>query len=113
VESGERVKRKEGKDGRLREVLIMALLESLPTEIEEIEFEQFLEKIKRDYPADEFPEIFIHYQQVDDKIIILGIGESGECGEQAYRAYKENPELRKRKSETRLLRIPKTGLLLR
>jgi hypothetical protein len=72
-----------------------------------------LEAIKRDFPANEFPELFIHYQQVDDKIIILGIGKSGECGEQAYRAYKEHPELRKRKSETRLLRIPKTGLLLR
>ncbi len=91
----------------------MALLESLPTEIEAIEFDKFLEKIKSDFPANEFPEIFIHYQQVDDKILILGIGKSGECGQQAYRAYKEHPKLRKRKSETRLLRIPKTGLLLR
>ena len=56
----------------------MTLLESLPTEIEEGEFNQFLEKIKRDFPASEFAEIFIHYQQVDDKVLILGIGESGE-----------------------------------
>ena len=91
----------------------MTLLESLPTEIEEIEFEQFLENIKRDFPTNEFPELFIHYQRVDDKILILGIGKSGECGQQAYRAYKENPELKKRRSETRMLRIPKTGLLLR
>ena len=91
----------------------MTLLESLPAEIEAIEFEQFLENIKRDFPADEFPEIFIHYQRVDGKILILGFGKSGECGEQAYRAYQEQPELKKRKSETRLLRIPKTGLLLR
>ena len=91
----------------------MTLLESLPTEIEEIEFEQFLEKIKRDFSANKFPELFIHYQRVDGKILILGIGKSGECGEQAYRAYEEHPEIRKRKSETRLLRIPKTGLLLR
>ena len=91
----------------------MTLLESLPTEIEEIEFDQFLEMIKRDFPANKYPELFIHYQQVDDKILILGIGKSGECGQQAYRAYKEHPELRKRISETRLLRIPKTGLLLR
>jgi hypothetical protein len=91
----------------------MTLLESLPTEIEVVEFEQFLEKIKRDFPANKYPELFIHYQQVDGKILILGIGKSGECGEQAYRAYREHPEFRKRKSETRLLRIPKTGLLLR
>lgn len=91
----------------------MTLLESLPTEIEEIEFEQFLEKIKRDFPSDEYPEIFIHYQQVDDKILILGIGKSGECGEQALRAYKENPKLRKRESMTRILRAPKNRFLLR
>ena len=91
----------------------MALLGSLPTEIEASGFEEFFEKIKSDFPADEFPELFIHYQQVDGKILILGMGKSGECGEQAYRAYKEHPELKKRKSETRLLRIPKTGLLLR
>ena len=89
------------------------MLENLPKEIEEIEFEQFLEKIKRDFPANEFPELFVHYQRVDGKILILGLGKSGECGQQAYRAYKEHPKLRKRKSETRLLRIPKTGLLLR
>jgi hypothetical protein len=91
----------------------MALLESLPKEIEEIEFEQFLEKIKRDFPANEFPELFIHYQQADGKVLILGLGKSGECGEQAYRAYKEHPELRKRKSETRLLRAPETKFWLR
>ena len=91
----------------------MTLLESLPTEVEEIEFEQFLENIKKDFPANEFPELFIHYQQVDDKVLILGIGKSRECGQQSYRAYKENPELRKRKSATRMLRMPKTGLLLR
>jgi hypothetical protein len=91
----------------------MNLLESLPTEIEGIEFEQFFEKIKRDFPADEFPELFIHYQQVDDKILILGLGESGECGQQARRAYKENHELRKRKSMTRILRAPKKRFLLR
>ena len=91
----------------------MALLESLPTEIEAIEFDKFLEKIKSDFPANEFPEIFIHYQQVDDKILILGIGKSGECGQQARRTYKENPELRKRKSMTRILRAPKKRFLLR
>ena len=91
----------------------MTLLEKLPEEIKKIEFEAFLEKIKKDFPADEFPEIFIHYKQVDDKILILGIGKSGECGEQALRAYRENPELKKYKSGTLLLRAPETGFWLR
>lgn len=91
----------------------MTLLESLPKEIEKIEFEAFLERIKRDFPANEFPEIFIHYQQVEDKILILGMGRSRECGQQSLRAYKENPELRKRESETRLLRAPETSFWLR
>jgi hypothetical protein len=91
----------------------MTLLESLPTEIEEIEFEQFLEKIKREFPANHLPELFIHYQRVDDKILILGIGKSGECSQQARRAYEENPELRNRKSMTRILKAPKKRFLLR
>ena len=91
----------------------MSLLENLPKEVKKEEFSEFLENIKDDFPASLFPEIFIHYQQVDDKVLVLGLGRSAECGEQAARAYQENPELRKRKSETLLLRIPKTGLLLR
>jgi len=90
----------------------MSLL-NLPKEVKKEEFDEFLEKIKEDFPAEEFPEIFIHYQQVDDKVLVLGLGRSAECGEQAYRAYQENPELKKRKSDTRILRLPKTGLLLR
>jgi len=91
----------------------MALLESLPTKIEAIEFDQFLEKIKRDFPANEFPELFIHYQQVDDKILILGIGSNRKCAQQALRAFEENPELKKQKSMTRILRAPKKRFLLR
>ena len=91
----------------------MTLLENLPKEIKKIEFPAFLEKIKRDFPADEFPEIFIHYKQVDDKILILGLGDSGEWGEQALRAYRENPELKKYKSGTLLLRAPKNRFVLR
>ena len=84
----------------------MTLLENLPKEIKKIEFEAFLEQIKKDFPADEFPEIFIHYKQMDDKILILGLGDSGACGEQALRAYRENPELKKYRSGTLLLRAP-------
>ena len=91
----------------------MSLLENLPKEVKREEFSEFLEKIKDEFPASLFPEIFIHYQQVNDKVLVLGIGKSGECGEQARRAYEENPELRKRKSDTRILRAPKKRFLLR
>jgi len=91
----------------------MALLENLPKALEKTEFDGFLEQVKRDYSANEFPELFIHYQQVEDKIWILGIGENSECAQQALRAYQENPELKKRRSATRILRAPKTGFWLR
>ena len=91
----------------------MALLENLPKEIEKIGFEAFVDKILRNYPADEFPELFIHYQRVADKILILGIGKNSECAEQAVHAYQENPELKKNPSETQMIRISKTSLLLR
>ena len=91
----------------------MTLLENLPREIQKSEFPAFLEKIKADVPAEEFPEIFIHYKEADDKIFILGLGDSGECGEQARRAYQENPELKKYKSGTLLLRAPETKFWLR
>jgi hypothetical protein len=49
----------------------MTLLENLPREIQKSEFPAFLEKIKADVPAEEFPEIFLHYKEADDKIFIL------------------------------------------
>ncbi len=91
----------------------MTLLGNLPEEIKDIEFDKFLEKIKRDFPASKFPELFIHYQRVDDKILILGLGSNRKCIQQALRAYKENPELKKRRSSTRILRAPKNKFLLR
>lgn len=91
----------------------MILPENLPRKIEKIEFEAFLEQLKRDYPANEFPELCIHYQQIGEQILILGIGDNGGCAQQAVRAYRENPELRKGKSGTRLLRAPETGFWLR
>ena len=91
----------------------MTLLESLPKEIKKIEFDKFLENIKRDFPANEFPELFIHYQPLDDKNLILGIGSNRKCAQQALRAFEENPELKKQKSMTQILRAPKKRFLLR
>jgi len=91
----------------------MNLLENLPKEIEKEEFDSFLEKVKSDFEAKDFPELFIHYQHVDDKILILGIGNNGECATQAYRAYQENPSLRKHESTTMIIRAPRKRFLLR
>ena len=91
----------------------MSLLENLPKEVKKEEFDEFLEKITSEFPAEEFPELFIHYQQTDSKILILGLGNNGECARQAVQVYEENPSLKKRRSQTRILRAPKKRFLLR
>jgi hypothetical protein len=69
----------------------MSLLENLPKEVKREEFSEFLENIKDDFPASEFPEIFIHYQQVNDKVLVLGIGKSGEPALLVYQNGEEEP----------------------
>ena len=91
----------------------MSLLENLPKEVKREEFDEFLEKITSEFPAEEFPELFIHYQQTDSKILILGLGNNGECARQAVQVYEENPSLKKRRSQTRILRAPRKRFLLR
>jgi hypothetical protein len=89
------------------------LKEELPKEIKKDEFEEFLEKIEEDMPADEFPEIFIQYCSTDSRIIVLGIGESSECAEQTTQALEKKPELKEERLELKILRAPETGFLLR
>ncbi|HIE27974.1 TPA: hypothetical protein EYP66_11875 [Candidatus Poribacteria bacterium] len=62
---------------------------------------------------EEFPEIFIYYQEVDDKILFLGLGDISDCAKQAYQFLKGNPELRKRKSNVDILRVFRKRFLLR
>jgi len=85
----------------------------LPKEIERERFDEFLEQIKRDFTADEYPELVISYQEMDNKVIVLGLGEGSECAEQTVQAYQENPGLKSRRSKSRILRAPKTKFLLR
>jgi len=96
-----------------RGVNIMSLLKEVPKELEKDEFDTFKEKILTNHPASEFPEIFIYYQEVEDKILVLGLGDISECAEQAYQFLKGNPELRKRKSDVDMLRVSRTRFLLR
>lgn len=91
----------------------MSLLENLPKEVKKEEFDEFLEKIKDDFPAEEFPEIFIYYQERDDKFLVLGIGKSNECAEQMVEAYDAEPSLKDKRSTSKMLRAPKTKFLLR
>jgi len=85
----------------------------LPREIEKEKFAEFLEQVKRDFPTREYPELVISYQEMDNKVIVLGLGEGSECAEQTVQAYQENPELKTRRSKSRILRAPKTKFLLR
>jgi hypothetical protein len=94
----------------------MALL-TLPKEVEKEEFEEFLERIKQDFPADEYPEIFISYQEIERQgrrlIIVLGLGKSSECARQVSQVLRKHPHLKGQRSITRVLRAPKTKFLLR
>jgi len=57
----------------------MTLLEELPKEIEANQFNSFLDKIKVEFPVNEYPELFVHYQKVNHKLLILAIGKSSQC----------------------------------
>jgi hypothetical protein len=67
-----------------REVNIMSLLKEIPKEIEKDKFDTFKKEILTDHPADESPEIFIYYQEMNDKILVLGLGDISDCAEVVY-----------------------------
>jgi len=77
----------------------MNLLEDIPKEIKPEEFGKFLEVIEKEFPANEFPELFVHYQTNNYQIIVLAVGSSNECAEQVvqvfkkYRTYAVTPRL--------------------
>ena len=91
----------------------MTLLEELPKEVEENQFHPFLEKIKVEFPVDEYPEIFVHYQKMAHKFLVLAIGKSNQCAEQMVKAFEKNPALKAKRSNSLMLRAPKTKFLLR
>jgi len=95
------------------EVKKMSLLKELPKEVAKEQFEEFLEKIEKDFPADQFPELFVEYQEANSRILILGVGNSNECAEQMLQAFKKDPNLRRRQSKSKMLRAPRTKFLLR
>lgn len=95
------------------EVNKMSLIEGLPKEMAKDKFEEFLKQVRQDFPIGKYPELVISYQEMDNKIVVLGLGEGSECAEQTVQAYQENPELKSRRSKSRLLRAPKTKFLLR
>ncbi|MBM3243013.1 hypothetical protein FJZ31_42690 [Candidatus Poribacteria bacterium] len=91
----------------------MTLLEELPKEIEENQFHSFLEKIKVELPVDEYPELFVHYQKIGQRVLVLAMGKSNQCAEQMVKAFEKNPALKTQKSNSLMLRAPKTKFLLR
>ena len=91
----------------------MTLLEELPKEIEENQFHSFGEKIKVELPVDKYPELFVHYQKIDGKFLVVAIGKSNECAVQIVKAFEKNPDLKTQRSNSLMLRAPKTKFLLR
>jgi len=91
----------------------MVLLQEGPKEIEKDKFDKFIEEILTNHPVDEFPEVFIYYQEIDDKILVLGLGDINECAEQAFQFLEKNPELRRQKSNVDMIRASRKRFLLR
>jgi hypothetical protein len=91
----------------------MALLDELPKEVEASKFSEFLESVKTNFPADQFPELFIHYQEIDQKFLVLAIGKSNECAKQMVKAFSKNPSLKAKRGTSLMLRAPRTKFLLR
>lgn len=91
----------------------MNLLEDLPKEIRPEEFGELLEVIEKEFPANEFPELFVHYQKNKRKIVVLAVGSSNECAEQIVQVFKKHPNLRAQSGMSKMIRAPKTKFLLR
>ncbi len=91
----------------------MNLLEDIPKEIKPEEFGKFLEVIEKEFPANEFPELFVHYQTNNYQIIVLAVGSSNECAEQVVHVFKKYPNLRAGSGISKMIRVPKTKFLLR
>lgn len=89
------------------------ILKELPKEIPADKFEGFLQRIKEDFPVDEFPEIFVQYYKNGERVIILGIGRSAKCARQTIQSLEEVPSLKGKQLQLNVLRIPRTRFLLR
>jgi len=91
----------------------MNLLEEFPKEIRPEELGEFLEVIEKEFSAAEFPELFVHYQKNNNKIVILAVGSSNECAEQIVKIFKKHPTLRAQSGISKMIRAPKKKFLLR
>jgi len=91
----------------------VSILKKLPKEMPVGKFEAFLQQIKEDFPADEFPEIFVQYYKNGEKVIILGIGKSAKCARQTIQTLEKIPSLKGEQLQLKVLRIPRTRFLLR
>ena len=89
--------------------------EELPRELlKKKEFEAFLEQIKEDFPPDQAPELLVQYQEMEgDRILILGVGEESACARQTVEVLERHPELRANEFKLKVVRMPRTKLLLR
>jgi len=89
--------------------------EELPRELpKKEEFEAFLNQVGEDFPPDQAPELLVQYQEIEGgKILILGFGEESTCAWQTVQVLERHPELRANEFKLKVVRMPKTKLLLR
>lgn len=91
----------------------MNLLEELPKEIKSEKFSEFLKLLEKGFPANDFPELFVHYQKSNNKIVVFAVGSSNECAKQVAEVFKKYPELKAQSGMSKMIRAPKTKFLLR
>jgi len=82
---------------------------NLPGEVEKSKFPEFLDKAKEKFPVGE---LLVQYVEIKSKVIILGVGKSGDCAQQTVQALKTNPALKQLDLKLEMLRAPESGYLL-
>ena len=104
---------KQDKDWEKGGTQMIFRFKELPREIEEVKFGEFLQKIEEYFPDEEYPEIFVQYYKTDGKVIVLGMGENGECAMQTIQSLEKIPSLKGKQLQLKILRTTKERFILR
>lgn len=87
--------------------------EDFPKEMNREQFDNLLEKIDEEYPVDQYPDLYIIYDNLGpDCILVLGIGTKRDVARQLKNAIATNPQLKKHDWEIEILRQNSQVLIL-
>jgi len=85
----------------------------MPVTVNRKDKDRFFEKLKRQRSSEDYPRLFVHFIEMDDEIMITGIGSDVEVAKKSSEFFREHPELREKKSNLKSLRTPKVDSLIR